>query len=105
MDDEAHHGTPELAPGLRRLNEDGLIVWGDPDRIATVFVACTSKTTVSIPERSSPGRSPLPGLFLFYLLNTNLSAWIFFIQCVIDVLLFHLSIVLVNKSLHTIQDH
>lgn len=52
------------------------------------------------PGRSSPGSNV--GAFLYQRLDSYLCAWIVFIQCVIDMLLFDLSVVLVDQILHCI---
>ena len=104
MDDEAHHGTPELAPGLRRLNGTDLIVWGYPDRITPVSLLALQR----LPSQSLYGQAPVgppSGAFLFHQPHRDLCTRIRLIKTMIDVLLFHLSIVLVDESLHAIQYH
>lgn len=105
MDDEAHHDTPELAPGLRRLNGTELILRGYPDRITPVSLLALQRLPAQSLYGQAPVGPPFRGFFLSQRFDSDFSAWICFIQCVIDVLLFYLPIILVDESLHTIQYH
>ena len=65
MDDEAHHGTPELAPGLRRLNGTELILWGYPDRITPVSFVARQRLPFQSLNGQAPVGPPFRGFFIF----------------------------------------
>ena len=97
-------GPPELAPGLRRLMSDGCDLWGI--QIGSRPSLCSKSRLPSIhPDGQGPGSVQLSGPFSFQFPYTNLCAGIVFVEAVKDMLLFHLPVVLVNKSLHAIQYH
>ena len=103
-DDGTPLTTPELAPGLRRLQETDLIYTHGACRVTPVSTSAIADYRPS-PLTVKPRQVPPVGAFLFQHLDFNFRTGIVFIQTVIDVLGFDLSVVLVHQSLHAIQDH
>ena len=103
-DDIGPPTTLELAPSLRRLRETDLIYTPVACRIMPVSTSAIADYRPS-PLTVKPRQVPPVGAFLFQHFDFDLCARIVFIQRVIDMLLFDLSVVLVNQVLHRIKDH
>ena len=111
MDFSWHFGAGRMFPlhsvAARRTgeHETDLIYTLTACRIMPVSLLVTLRLPSPHPDGQALGRVLLSGAFSFQDLHFDLRSRVVFIQPVIDMLLFHLSVVLVDQSLHGIQYH